>query len=84
MQVERHKHLAIALEIAPDHPAVHGLLGQVVDKGEWRMPEAVVEDYPRVTPRRRRRWPAITPAATRVPIRPRPNGNWRSGARRTA
>ena len=45
MQAERHKHLAIALEIAPDHPAAHGLLGQVVDNGEWRMPEVVVEDF---------------------------------------
>ena len=45
MQIERHKHLGIALELAPDHPAVHGLLGQVRDNGEWRMPQAVVEDY---------------------------------------
>src|SRR6202044_722143 len=45
MQVERHKHLGIALELSPDHPAVHGLLGQVRDNGEWRMPQAVVEDY---------------------------------------
>jgi hypothetical protein len=45
MQVERHKHLGIALEEAPQHPAIHGLLGQVDDKGEWRMPQAVSEDY---------------------------------------
>ncbi len=45
MHVERHKHLGIALELAPDNPAVHGLLGQVSDGGEWRMPQAVVEDY---------------------------------------
>jgi hypothetical protein len=45
MQVERHKHLGIALELAPENPAVHGLLGQVSDNGEWRMPQAVVEDY---------------------------------------
>lgn len=29
MQIERHKHLSIALELAPDHPAIHGLNGQV-------------------------------------------------------
>jgi hypothetical protein len=45
MHVERHKHLGIALELAPDNPAVHGLLGQVSSGGEWRMPQAVVEDY---------------------------------------
>ena len=45
MQVERHKHLGIALELAPENPAVHGLLGQVNDQGEWRLPQAVVEDY---------------------------------------
>ena len=45
MQVERHKHLGIALELAPDHPAIHGLLGQVADNGQWRMPQAVSEDY---------------------------------------
>jgi Pretoxin HINT domain len=45
MQVERHKHLGIALELEPENPAVHGLLGQVSDGGEWRMPQAVVEDY---------------------------------------
>ncbi len=45
MQIERHKHLGIALEIAPDHPAIHGLNGQVFDNGEWRMPQAVVEDF---------------------------------------
>jgi hypothetical protein len=45
MQIERHKHLGIALELAPDNPAVHGLLGQVFDNGEWRMPQAVVENY---------------------------------------
>ena len=45
LQIERHKHLAIALEIDPDHATAHGLLGQVSDKGEWRMPEAVTEDY---------------------------------------
>ncbi len=45
MQIERHKHLGIALEIAPDHPAIHGLNGQIFDNGEWRMPQAVAEDY---------------------------------------
>ncbi len=45
MQVERHKHLGIALELMPDHPAIHGVLGQVADKGEWRMPQAVADDY---------------------------------------
>ncbi len=45
MHVERHKHLGIALEVSPDHPAVHGLLGEVRDNGQWRMPQAVVEDY---------------------------------------
>ncbi len=45
MQVERHRHLAIALEIAPDHATAHGLLGQVFDKGEWRIPEAVIADH---------------------------------------
>jgi hypothetical protein len=45
MQVERHKHLGLALELAPDHPAIHGLLGEVGDDGQWRMPQAVAEDY---------------------------------------
>jgi tetratricopeptide (TPR) repeat protein len=45
MQVERHKHLGIALELAPDHPAIHGLLGEVADNGQWRMAQAVAEDY---------------------------------------
>ena len=45
MQVERHKHLGSRLSSRPDHPAVHGLLGQVADKGEWRMPQAVADDY---------------------------------------
>jgi Pretoxin HINT domain len=45
MQVERHKHLGIALELAPDHPAIHGLLGQVADNEQWRMPQAITEDY---------------------------------------
>ncbi len=45
MQVQRHKHLAIALELEPDNPAVHGLLGQVSDGGEWRAPQAVVDEH---------------------------------------
>ncbi len=45
MHLERHKHLGIALDLAPDNAAVHGMLGQVFDGGEWRMPQAVVEDY---------------------------------------
>ncbi len=45
MHLERHKHLGIALELAPDNAAVHGMLGQVFDGGEWRMPQAVVENY---------------------------------------
>ena len=45
MQVERHKHLGIALELEPDHPAIHGLLGEVADNGQWRMPQAVAEDF---------------------------------------
>src|SRR5262249_53546688 len=45
MQIEKHKHLGIALEQSPQHPAIHGLLGQVDDNGEWRMPQAVSENY---------------------------------------
>jgi hypothetical protein len=45
MQVERQKHLGIALELAPENPTVHGLLGQVADNGYWRVPQAMVEDY---------------------------------------
>jgi hypothetical protein len=42
LNVERHKHLGIALDIDPDNAAARGLLGQVADKGEWRMPGTVV------------------------------------------
>jgi hypothetical protein len=42
---ERHKHLAIALEIDPDNAAARGLLGLVADKGEWRMPGTVVFEH---------------------------------------
>src|SRR5262249_39054972 len=45
MHVERHKHLGIALELEPENPAVHGLLGQVFEGGEWRTAQAVTEDY---------------------------------------
>src|SRR5260370_29354097 len=41
LENQRYKHLAIALEIAPDHAVAHGLLGQVADNGEWRLPQAV-------------------------------------------
>jgi hypothetical protein len=43
LNAERHKHLAAALEIDPDNAAAHGLLGQMDDNGEWRMPDTVVE-----------------------------------------
>ncbi len=42
---ERHKHLAIALEIKPEHAAAHGLLGQIADKGDWRMPAVVIDEH---------------------------------------
>ena len=45
LNAERHKHLAIALEIDPDNAAAHGLLGQIADKGEWRMPEVVIDEH---------------------------------------
>ena len=45
MQVERHKHLGIALELEPDNPAVHGLLGQVSDDGEWRCRRRWLKSY---------------------------------------
>ena len=47
LNAERHKHLATALEIDPDHAAAHGLLGQVADNGEWRMPGMVVDERAR-------------------------------------
>ena len=83
MQVERHKHLGIALELAPDHPAIHGLLGEVADNGQWRMPQAVAEDHRNDADLEVARSPATAPAATRAPTRPRHTGSLRNGARRT-
>jgi hypothetical protein len=44
LPAERRKHLLIALEIAPDHAAARGLLGQMADKGRWRTPEEIIAD----------------------------------------
>ena len=42
---ERRKHLLIAVEIAPNHAAVRGLLGEIADKGVWRKPEELVAEF---------------------------------------
>jgi hypothetical protein len=44
LETERHKHLAIALEIDPDNAAARGMLGEVADKGEWRMPQTIIAE----------------------------------------
>ena len=62
------QHLGIALELEPDHPAIHGLLGQVAENGQWRMPQAVVEDY-LSNPETKATVASAMPAATRVPTR---------------
>lgn len=41
MVVEKFRHLALAVAIAPDHARARGLLGQVEDERGWKSPDAV-------------------------------------------
>src|SRR4051812_28693068 len=43
LDVERTRHLAMAVLIDPDHAAARGLLGLVKHEGKWQAPEKVGE-----------------------------------------
>ena len=83
MQVERHKHLGIALELRPTIRPSMACSDKSRKTVQWRMPQAVVEDYlsnpeakATVALYRARREKSTRYGAG--------TGNWPSGVRRTA
>src|SRR5260370_30804524 len=46
LENQRYKHLAIALEIAPDHAAPHGRFGKVAVNDDRRFQQAVAAKHP--------------------------------------